>query len=276
MVGDVSVGNGNAAVVLSDLTLGYQRHPAVHHVDCEIEDGDLIALLGPNGAGKTTLLRGLAGNLNPLGGAITRRLPLKTALLPQQHDIDLSVPVTVTETVAMGMWDRIGLLGGIGRAESAEIEAALAAVKLDSDDRRLLGELSGGTLQRVLFARLMLRDADLILLDEPFQGVDSSTVGDLLDVIVRWHQQGKTVIVSLHDLEIARSHFPQALLLARDLLAHGECREIATVENIKRACKLCARFDEQAEECRKGHKDRLSTPGGHDHNVSSFTSLHGC
>ena len=271
--------NDKAAVAMCDLTLGYQRHPAVHHVNCEIESGSLTALIGPNGAGKTTLLRSLAGELKPLGGSIVKKPRLQTAFLPQTHNIDFSVPMTVEETVAMGLWDQIGLLAAVGEDERRKIDSALEAVKLAPGDRRLLGKLSGGVLQRVLFARLMLREADLILLDEPFQAVDRGTIRDLFDVISRWHEDGKTVIISLHDLEIVRTFFPQAMLIARDLLAHGPSREIATLDNLERARGLCAGFDERARECeQETGTSKLSLsdkPGDHSHNISSTTSLHG-
>ena len=260
---------GNVAVAMRDLTLGYQRHPAVHHVDCEIALGSLTALIGPNGAGKTTFLRGLAKELKPLGGSIFKKRSLKTVLLPQSHNIDFSVPITVEEAVAMGMWNQVGLLGAIGRNGRERIAAALEAVGLKSGDRRLLGELSCGVLQRVLFARLILRDADLILLDEPFQCIDSITVEDLLVVIDRWHEQGKTVIVSLHDLEITRSRFPRTIMLARELLEHGSSGETATPENLDRARQLCVRFDEHSKECKRQMRIGKAMPNGHGNFLNS-------
>ena len=251
----MSIDSDSAAIVIDDLTLGYQRHPAVHHVDCRIETGSLTALIGPNGAGKTTLLRGLAGELAPFTGQITSNSAGKTAFLPQMHNIDFAIPLSVEEAVAMGLWQRIGIEKGIGKHERQMIADALQAVKLRPGDRRQLGELSGGVLQRVLFARMMLRDADVILLDEPFQSVDERTTSDLLDVVVRWHEEGKTVIVSLHDLDLVRTRFPQAMLLARELLCHGPAAKIATVANLERARGMCAGFDEKAKVCE--HKSKM-------------------
>ena len=114
---------------------------------------------------------------------------------------------------------------------------------------RLVGALSGGQFQRVLFARLLLQDASLILLDEPFRAVDAKTVADLIALILRWHGEGRTVIAALHDMEQVRAHFPATLLLAREVVAWGDTRKVLTPANLCEARQLVEAFDEHAEIC---------------------------
>jgi zinc/manganese transport system ATP-binding protein len=238
------------ALRLHDLTVGYDRHPAVHHLQLDVAAGELLAVVGPNGAGKSTLLKSLAGVLPPMGGRIERPDGrARIAYLPQQADIDRSFPVTVLDTVAMGLWHEVGAWGRLGRERLARCRAALAEVGLEGFERRTLDTLSGGQFQRVLFARLMLRDAPLILLDEPFAAVDEPTADHLLELIDGWHRQGRTVIVVLHDLALVRRVFPRTLLLAREAIAHGATAEVLVPANLLRASGLVEAFDEHAAPC---------------------------
>ena len=241
----------DAALRFSDLTLGYERHPAVHHLDGEIEKGSLLAVVGPNGAGKSTLFKGIVGTLRPLTGRIERGgLTVRDiAYLPQIADIDRTFPINVYDMVSMGLWRRSGLFGGIGRKERAEIETALAAVGLTGFEDRAIATLSGGQMQRTLFARLLLQDADLIVLDEPFNAIDTKTCADLLDLVRRWHRERRTVLAALHDMDLVQTSFPQALLLARTPVAWGPTREVLTPENLLKARRMCEAFDDHANEC---------------------------
>src|SRR5262249_19592623 len=173
----------NAALRFSNLTLGYERHPAVHHLDGEVAKGSLLAVVGPNGAGKSTLFKGIIGTLRPLAGRIERGgLSVREiASPPQIADIAPSFPINLFDMVSMGPWRRSGLLGGMGRKERDDIEKAIAAVGLTGFEDRAIATLSGGQMQRTLFARLLLQDADLIVLDEPFNAIDAKTSADLLD-----------------------------------------------------------------------------------------------
>ena len=241
----------DAALRFSNLTLGYERHPAVHHLDGEIEKGSLLAVVGPNGAGKSTLFKGIVGTLRPLAGRIERGglTVREIAYLPQIADIDRTFPINVYDMVSMGLWRRSGLFGGIGRKERAEIETALAAVGLTGFEDRAIATLSGGQMQRTLFARLLLQDADLIVLDEPFNAIDTKTCADLLDLVRRWHRERRTVLAALHDIDLVQTSFPQALLLARTPVAWGPTREVLTPENLLKARRMCEAFDEHAHEC---------------------------
>jgi zinc/manganese transport system ATP-binding protein len=240
-----------AQLLFRDLTLGYDRHPAVHHLDGAVAAGALLAVVGPNGAGKSTLFKGIVGALKPLSGSLDFAgvAPRDIAYLPQVAEIDRSFPITVYDMVAMGLWKQAGLFGGIGGPARATIERALASVGLTGFEQRAIGTLSGGQMQRMLFARLLLQNARVIVLDEPFNAIDAKTVGDLLDVVRRWHSEERTVIAAIHDLELVRANFPQALLLAREPVAWGDTAQVLTGANLLRARQMCEAFDEQAQEC---------------------------
>jgi zinc/manganese transport system ATP-binding protein len=246
----------SAAVRFQDLTLGYDRHPAVHHLNGTVEDGALLALVGPNGAGKSTLLKGIVGLLPPLAGAIERSRPAReVAYLPQIAEIDRTFPISVYDLVAMGLWRRAGLSGRIGASERATIQKAIATVGLEGFEDRAIGTLSGGQMQRAMFARLLLQDARLILLDEPFTSLDAGTVADLLELIRRWHAEERTIIAVLHDYEMVRARFPEALLLARAPVAWGPTSEVLKPENLLQARRMCESFDDHAPVC-EVHVDR--------------------
>jgi len=230
-----------SALEFQNLTLGYDRHPAVHHLEADISEGSLTAIVGPNGAGKSTLLKGVMGALVPIEGYI-RFGPITRddiAYLPQQSDIDRSFPLTVVDLVSMGLWREIGPFGQVGRRHLTRVHEAIAAVGLTGFAARPIGSLSGGQMQRVLFARLLLQDARLVLLDEPFTAVDARTMADLLEIIQRWHGEGRTVLAVLHDFESVRAHFPLTLMLARELVAHGPTADVLTAENQFRARQMC-------------------------------------
>lgn len=240
------------AVALRDLTLGYDRHPAVHHIDTEVAVGSLTAVVGPNGAGKSTLLKGIVGMLRPLSGSIkVSGADSRVAYLPQQPEVDRTFPIAVGDLVAMGTWQEIGAFGAVSRKQRARVDQAIAAVGLTGFERRTIGSLSGGQMQRTLFARLLLQEADIVLLDEPFTAIDIKTVADLIGVVRRWHHEGRTVIAVLHDVETVRSHFPETLLLARELIAHGPTAMVLTAENQMRARQMCEACDPAAPICKR-------------------------
>ncbi len=238
------------ALHFHDLTLGYDRHPAVHHLDGALARGALLAIVGPNGGGKSTLLKGIAGRLSPLAGVIDNRLS-SLAYMPQIGDLNRDFPVSVFDLALTGLCGRRGMFGRIGRAERQRAQEALASVGLSGFENRSIRTLSGGQLQRLLFARLMLQDAELILLDEPFTAIDSRTIDDLLVIVHRWHAEGRTVLAVLHDLDLVRTHFPQTLLLARDPLGWGPTGEILTDVRLENARRMAEAFDRTAAECRR-------------------------
>jgi zinc/manganese transport system ATP-binding protein len=245
-------------IELHDLTLGYDRHPAVHHINAQIAPGSLLALVGPNGAGKSTLIKALAGELRPIRGGVHGLAHQRIAWLPQHSGLDPSFPTDVRRMVAMGLWHRVGALGRFTAEHRRLCDEALAAVGLTGFESRGLDTLSGGQLQRALFARLILQDAPVVLLDEPFAAVDNRTSTDLLALLHRWQHQGKTVIVVLHDLTQVRAHFPLTLLLARELVAFGPTAEVLSDAHWAQAQRMQEPFDDNAPPC-------AASPDTHSH-----------
>ena len=240
-----------AQLAFQNVTRGYDRHPAVHHLSGEIASGALLAVIGPNGAGKSTLLRGIAGILKPLSGTIVLAgIDVRDiAYLPQASEIDRSFPISVFDFVGTGLWRRTGSFGGIGKVERGKIAAALAAVGLTGFENRGIGTLSGGQMQRLLFARVLLQDARLIVLDEPFNAIDTRTAADLMTLVKRWHDEGRTVLAALHDLDMVRANFPDTLLLARGPVAWGSTAQVLTPDNLTVAMRMCEAFDDAAAAC---------------------------
>ena len=243
------------AIELRDLTLGYDGHPAVHHLDGVFADGSLTAIVGPNGSGKSTLLKGITGILKPLGGSIERGTTRTRAIayLPQSAEIDRSFPATVADLVALGHWRSRGLWGAITGPDYEAVREALEAVGLRGFENRALDTLSGGQAQRALFARVMLQDASVILLDEPFTAIDEKTTADLIGLVQRWHGEKRTVVAVLHDIDMVREVFPQALLMAREPVAWGDTSEALAPENLLKARRMVEAWDEHAAWHDTGH-----------------------
>ena len=228
-----------AAITLTDVTIAFHGHPAVHHVSGAFALGSLTAVVGPNGAGKSTLLSAIAGlrrtnqgRIN-IGGNEGDRPAI--AFLRQLSGINQDFPLRVLEVVAMGAWAQVGAFGAMSHSVMHQIESALQQVGMRGFEDRLIDELSVGQLQRVLFARLIVQNAPIILLDEPFNALDASTTQDLLKIVHAWHESGRTVIAVLHDLAMVKEHFPETLLIARELVAWGPTEEALSPACLMRA-----------------------------------------
>ena len=239
-----------AEIRLTDVTVSHARRPAVHHVSGRFAPGSLTAVVGPNGAGKSTLLRALAGLHRPDVGRIEGTAG-QVALLPQAAALDRGFPIACLDVVLFGLWREAGAFRTIGAAGRDWARAALAAVGLDGFAGRPVGSLSAGQFQRVLFARLLLQDAPVILLDEPFNALDARTAADLLAMVHRWHGEGRTVVAVLHDLELVRREFPDTLLLARDCLGWGATGEVLTAANRLRARMMAEAWSAEPEACER-------------------------
>lgn len=230
-------------VRFDDLTLGYDGRPVVEGLTGAVQPGGLLAVAGPNGGGKSTLIKALAGRLAPMSGRLSfagvHRKDI--AYLPQAAGVDRAFPLSVFDLVSAGAWRSSGIFGGFGRKRNDAVRKALAAVGLCGRENAAIGSLSGGQLQRALFARLMVQDARLILLDEPFTAVDEHTIADLTALVLAWHREGRTIIAVLHDLDLIRGVFPEALLLARNPIAWGAPASCLSTDNLKRARRACAR-----------------------------------
>ncbi len=237
-------------VELRNVTVSYRLHPALHHINGHFAHGSLTAVVGPNGAGKSTLLKSILGLLPLSGGSIKVTTPRQQiAYLPQVAEIDRQFPLSVQDCVALGFWNATGAFQSIGSTHLLRIAAALQAVGLSGFEQRTIGTLSSGQLQRVLFARLLVQNADLILLDEPFNAVDSRTTTELLRLVQHWHQQGTTIIAVVHDDAQIQAFFPQTLLLARQTVAWGPTAQTLIPEHLTKARLMSEAWDESAEIC---------------------------
>ncbi|MBI1954543.1 MAG: metal ABC transporter ATP-binding protein [Proteobacteria bacterium] len=199
---------------------------ALKNISLSINKGDLIAIVGPNGGGKSTFLKILSGHLLPSKGSIKNSCP-NIAYLPQYPDLDRTFPFLVKDVVAMGGWPLSPSL--------ETIQKALEEVGLENMIDRPLSSLSGGQWQRVLFARLFLQKAECLLLDEPFSAVDQETQHKLMHLILKWHQEGKTILVALHDFQLVKHYFPKVLLLAHQVEKFASPQDVLTTKTLVKA-----------------------------------------
>ena len=231
---------------LSDVTVVYDRDPALKGLSGAFAPGSMTAVVGSNGAGKTTFLKALMGEIPLASGTIDRGgLSARDfGYLPQAAEIDRSFPLSVADTIMLGAWREAGAFRAFGAAAAERGRRALSAVGLERLERRQVGSLSVGQFQRVLFARLLLQDTRAILLDEPFAAVDARTTRDLLAIIRRWHDEGRTVIAALHNLGLVREHFPETLLLADgEAIGWGPTASVMTDANLLLAQALTEQSD---------------------------------
>ncbi|MDX2102418.1 MAG: ABC transporter ATP-binding protein [Alphaproteobacteria bacterium] len=242
-------GHALGGVRLNNVTVAFDGHPALHHISGRFQPGTLTAVVGPNGAGKSTLLRAIVGDLTPSSGTVTTDSD-RIAYLPQASRLNHDLPITVADAVLMGRWRRLGLHQAARQEDLADASAALAEVGLGGFERRAVSSLSVGQRQRALFARLMLTDADTVLLDEPFAAIDQRTTSDLLRVVQQWHASRRTVIAVLHDLDQVRSAFPLTLLVARTVVEWGATETVLTAANLARARSMSEASDTHADWCR--------------------------
>ena len=204
-----------APITLQDVAIHYGSTPIIHGLSGCFEPGSLTAIAGENGRGKSTLIKGIVGELPLAHGQIDTggATGADIAYLAQISTLERSFPFTVADTVILGAWAQMGAFRAVNRTLARKAHDALQQVGLETLQNRPISTLSAGQLQRVLFARLILQNAPVIILDEPFTAIDAGTTRDLITIIKGWHADGRTVIAVLHDMDQIRSHFPQTLLL---------------------------------------------------------------
>jgi len=243
-----------AALELRRLTVSYDSRPVLWDVDASFPVGALSAIVGPNGAGKSTLLRAALG-LVPAdaGQSLIEGRPARSALdrvayVPQRDAIDWDFPITVREVVEMGRYAAVGWFRRVPRSERAIVDDCLERVGMGPYAGRQIGNLSGGQRQRVFIARALAERASLMLLDEPFAGVDARTEANLLELLARLRGEGDSVIVVHHNLATARAAFDWALLLNVRTVACGPAAEVLDRENLRRAYGAATEGVGEAEE----------------------------
>ena len=223
-----------------DLTVSYNRVPALHHIAFDVPCGQCVALLGPNGAGKSTLLKALAGLLPIETGTIdfhgkpVRGATREFAYLPQREAIDWDFPTDVRGLVEMGRYACTGWLGRYSHEDAAAVNAAIKAMQLEEVESRQVSALSGGQQQRSFLARALAQEAHVFLLDEPFTGLDKPTQDNLKALLRELRDAGKLIVASHHDLANVSEIFDQVLFLNGELLAAGAVGDVFNEENIRR------------------------------------------
>ncbi len=224
---DGLVGGVAAMIELDNLVAGYEGVAITPSLSGVIHKGSMTAIVGLNGCGKSTLLKTLAGFIPPVSGVI-RWAPSRPVIgwLAQRHALESQFPLTVLDVVSQGAWPRISLLRGLRSDTRQRIAASLARVGLESMAKTPIDALSGGQFQRMLFARVLVQRAPLVMLDEPFTGIDEATSHDLMGVIQEMHQQGQTVLAVLHDNQRVAEYFPETLLLAPQNACWGHTRDV--------------------------------------------------
>jgi len=226
----------SALIELRGVGVHFRGHWALEGISGSFAAGQSTCIVGPNGGGKSSLIQLIAGLIPAQRGTLLRHLPRsRIAWLPQLANIERGVPVSALDAVCLGHWRRVGWFGRIGPGLRRAALDALAEVEMAEQATAPLHSLSAGQLQRVLFARLLLQDGELILLDEPFNAIDARSQALLMRLIDRWRDQGRTLIVVLHDLPLARAHFANTLLLAQRCLGWGPTEQVLSGDALERA-----------------------------------------
>ncbi len=233
-----------AAVSVHRLTAGYDNHPVITEVSFELQATQRLAVVGPNGAGKSTLLKALAGLLDPMSGEIRIHghgpcQHICISYVPQRNSLDWRFPITVTDFVMMGRIQRIGPLRRARQHDREIVQEALASVGLESLAKHQIEALSGGQQQRLFIARALAQEAELILLDEPLVGLDVHTHHEVLELITSLHRRAVTVMMSLHDLTLAASHFDTLLLLKGQIIGYGSPQQVLVEDVLRKAYGSC-------------------------------------
>jgi manganese/iron transport system ATP-binding protein len=222
---------------VNKLSVRYDGHFALENVTFHLHAGERVAVVGPNGAGKSTLFKVVSGVLPPSSGEVKisgygPRGHICIAYVPQRSQVDWRFPASVADVVMMGRIGQIGFFRWPHRRDWDTVHAALEAVDMDSLANRQIGELSGGQQQRTFLARALAQEAELVLMDEPLNGLDAPSQDAILNLLEKLRQQKITVMVATHDLGQAASYFDRVILLNRHLIRFGIPQEVLTSGNL--------------------------------------------
>ncbi len=242
------------ALEVRRLTVSYSSRPVLWDVDARFPSGALSAIVGPNGAGKSTLLRAALGLLpadagqSLIEGRPARKALDRVAYVPQRDAVDWDFPITVREVVEMGRYRAAGWVRRVRRSERAAVDECLERVGMSAFADRQIGQLSGGQRQRIFLARALAQDASLLVMDEPFAGIDARTESQMLELLSELRDQGRSVILVHHDIGTVRASFDWALLLNVRAIACGPVAETLVPEQLRRAYGAAAVGDAGIEE----------------------------
>ena len=224
------------AIEIKNLTVAYGENIALEDFNLDVEIGSLMALVGPNGAGKSTLIKTILKFLKQITGKI--KISKKSlAYVPQRNSVDWDFPTTLFDVVEMGCYGRVGLFKRVNKEEKAKVLKAIEQVGMLEFKDRQISELSGGQQQRAFIARALVQEADIYLMDEPFQGVDSTTEKSIVDILKKIKSDGKTLLVVHHDLQTVPTYFESVTFINKTVIASGKVKEVFTQENIDKTYK---------------------------------------
>ena len=219
------------SIEIKNLTVAYGENIALEDLNLNIEVGSLMALVGPNGAGKSTLIKTILKFLKQITGEI--KINAKTlAYVPQRNSVDWDFPTTLFDVVEMGCYGRVGLFKRVSKEEKQKVLKAIEQVGMLEFKDRQISELSGGQQQRAFIARALVQEADIYLMDEPFQGVDSTTEKSIVEILKKLKSEDKTIIVVHHDLQTVPTYFESVALINKAVIVSGKVSEVFTQENI--------------------------------------------
>lgn len=219
---------------IQNLSLGYPGIDLFRRLSLNVDRGTTLAVVGANGSGKSTLIKTILGLQKPIAGRLSwpTGKPRNLGYLAQLNEFDARFPIRVRDLVAMGAWQGFGFRSRLDRKARRKVSEALDHAGMTELSDRALHTLSGGQLQRALFARVILQDAPLILLDEPFAAVDQTTEAHLLSIIQKWKEEGRAVILVIHDLSSVLDHCSHALLLGNGTATFGSVDTVLSPENL--------------------------------------------
>jgi manganese/zinc/iron transport system ATP- binding protein len=222
----------NTVIEILNLTISYQKKPAIRGIELKIPSGQIVGIIGPNGAGKSTLLKGILGLVPKDNGVVlvngsSIENYLKTiSYIPQKESLDWDFPVVVYDVVMMGRFPHLSLIGRPGKTDNEKVINALEKVDMLEFKDRQIRFLSGGQQQRVFLARSLAQEADILLLDEPFVGVDAATERAIFQLMRNLKNEGKTILVVHHDLAKVQEYFDYVVMINQRLIAFGPTREV--------------------------------------------------
>lgn len=227
-------------IQINDLTVAYREKPVLWDLDLTVPPGTLMAVMGPNGAGKSTLIKAILGLIPSASGEVhifgksyreNRRM---VSYVPQRNSVDWDFPTTVIDVVMMGLYGKLGWVKRPGKKERISAMEALEKVNMIEYAHRQISQLSGGQQQRTFLARALVQDAELYLMDEPFQGVDAATEKAIIHILKELRDKGKTLIVVHHDLQTVKDYFDSITLLNVRITDSGKVPEVFNEQNLKK------------------------------------------
>lgn len=226
---------------IKNLSVAYENNFVFNDLSLFIESGKITGIIGPNGAGKSTLIKAILGLLRPKSGLVMfdskpmSFIKKEIAYVEQRKDLDISFPINVYDLVLTGSYGKLGLFKTPGKIQRLACIEALKQVRMLEFSDRQIGRLSGGQLQRVFVARAILQQAKIIILDEPFVGIDAESEREIMNILRQWREEQKTIIIVHHDLNKVHEYFDNLIIMNHGIVDFGATKEVYNKKNMSRA-----------------------------------------